>query len=92
METAADITSAERLLFPGVGAYEQAMGVLTAKGYIDPLKDYIQVFHSHPLSSLQYACMPSCGTESEALHAFQRTCKNTCSVNSPSIGCTCRGT
>lgn len=45
----ADIANAERLIFPGVGAYEQAMGVLAAKGYIEPLKDYIQVPRAVPL-------------------------------------------
>ena len=41
--TAADILSAERLIFPGVGAFEQAMGVLTRKDFVDPLREYIQV-------------------------------------------------
>ncbi|EIE23742.1 glutamine amidotransferase/cyclase [Coccomyxa subellipsoidea C-169] len=40
--TAADILSAERLIFPGVGAFEQAMGVLTRKDFVDPLREYIQ--------------------------------------------------
>ena len=55
VETAADIASAERLIFPGVGAFEQAMGVLTSKGYIGPLKDYIQVCHTQPPSSSSHA-------------------------------------
>ena len=35
--------AAEKLIFPGVGAFEQAMGVLRSKAYTEPLKDYIQV-------------------------------------------------
>jgi glutamine amidotransferase/cyclase len=34
---------AERLIFPGVGAFEQAMGVLRSKEYTEPLREYIQV-------------------------------------------------
>lgn len=37
-----DILAADRIVFPGVGAFEQAMGVLARQGYIDPLKEYIQ--------------------------------------------------
>jgi glutamine amidotransferase/cyclase len=37
-----DIARANRLLFPGVGAFGTAMEVLTAKGYVGPLKEYIQ--------------------------------------------------
>jgi hypothetical protein len=46
--SAADIAKAERLIFPGVGAFEQAMGVLAEKNYIQPLKDYILVSLSRP--------------------------------------------
>ncbi|KAK9839700.1 hypothetical protein WJX81_007064 [Elliptochloris bilobata] len=37
-----DILAADRIVFPGVGAFEQAMGVLARRGYIEPLKEYIQ--------------------------------------------------
>jgi len=40
-----DILAADKLLFPGVGAYEQAMGALKERGYIDALKEYVQVVH-----------------------------------------------
>jgi glutamine amidotransferase/cyclase len=43
VNSVADISNAQRLVFPGVGAFEQAMGVLEKKGYIEPLRDYIQV-------------------------------------------------
>lgn len=43
VSTAADIMSAERLIFPGVGAFEQAMGVLSRKDFTEPLREYIQV-------------------------------------------------
>ncbi|CAK0783137.1 Imidazole glycerol phosphate synthase hisHF, chloroplastic [Coccomyxa viridis] len=33
---------AEKLIFPGVGAFEQAMGVLRSKEYTEPLKEFIQ--------------------------------------------------
>ena len=33
---------AEKLIFPGVGAFEQAMGVLRSKEYTEPLREYIQ--------------------------------------------------
>jgi len=42
VERPEDILAADRIVFPGVGAYEQAMGVLARRGYIDPLKEYIQ--------------------------------------------------
>lgn len=38
-----DISTAARLVFPGVGAFEQCMGTLERSGYVQPLKDYIQV-------------------------------------------------
>ncbi|KAK9790518.1 hypothetical protein WJX73_005965 [Symbiochloris irregularis] len=37
-----DITRAQRLVFPGVGAFEQCMGTLRRYDYVDPLRDYIQ--------------------------------------------------
>lgn len=43
MESAADIAGAERLVFPGVGAFGQAMQILEQRGYTQALKDYIQV-------------------------------------------------
>lgn len=36
-----DITSAQKLIFPGVGAFGQAMEILKNKGYLDPLREYI---------------------------------------------------
>ena len=41
MESAADIASAERLVFPGVGAFGQAMDILQQRDYLGALKDYI---------------------------------------------------
>ncbi|KAG2433629.1 hypothetical protein HYH02_012558 [Chlamydomonas schloesseri] len=41
VETAADLASASKLVFPGVGSYGQAMTILTKKGLVEPLKDYI---------------------------------------------------
>lgn len=38
-----DITAADKLIFPGVGAFGQAMDVLQQKDYVQPLVDYIQV-------------------------------------------------
>lgn len=42
VESAADIAGAERLVFPGVGAFGQAMQILEQRGYTQALKDYIQ--------------------------------------------------
>ena len=42
VESAADLARAERLIFPGVGAYEQAMGALKASGLDGPLADYVR--------------------------------------------------
>jgi glutamine amidotransferase/cyclase len=39
----ADIGKADKLVFPGVGSFGQAMTALRGMGYIDALKDYIQV-------------------------------------------------
>jgi glutamine amidotransferase/cyclase len=41
VESAADIAAAERLVFPGVGAFGRAMDVLRARGYVDALRDYV---------------------------------------------------
>lgn len=40
--TAAELLAAPRLLFPGVGAFGTAMEVLQARGFVEPLKEYIQ--------------------------------------------------
>ena len=42
VESSADIASADRLIFPGVGAVGQAMEILQQRGYTQALKDYIQ--------------------------------------------------
>ena len=43
MQHVDDISAASRLIFPGVGAYGQAMDRLKHLGYVEALKDYIQV-------------------------------------------------
>jgi imidazoleglycerol phosphate synthase glutamine amidotransferase subunit HisH len=43
VSSAADVDAADRLIFPGVGAYEQAMGALAQKGLTTALRDYVQV-------------------------------------------------
>ncbi len=37
-----DILSAERLIFPGVGAFGEMMLVLRRKGYVEPLRRYLE--------------------------------------------------
>ena len=39
--SAADLLSAEKLVFPGVGAFGSMMEILEAKGLIEPLKQYL---------------------------------------------------
>ena len=39
----AELAAAPRLVFPGVGAFGAAMRVLTDRGYVQPLRDYVQV-------------------------------------------------
>ena len=49
VESISDIQRAEKLVFPGVGAFEQAMGRLNSLGYKQALKDYVLVRLSlHP--------------------------------------------
>jgi hypothetical protein len=43
VDTVADIAKADKLVFPGVGSFGQAMTALRGMGYIDALKDYIRV-------------------------------------------------
>ncbi|MDJ0784199.1 MAG: imidazole glycerol phosphate synthase subunit HisF [Desulfosarcinaceae bacterium] len=40
--SAADIDRAERLIFPGVGAFGSMMAILEAKGYVAPLQRYLK--------------------------------------------------
>jgi glutamine amidotransferase/cyclase len=42
VETAEDILSAERLVFPGVGAFGSMMQILNEKKYVESLKSYLQ--------------------------------------------------
>ena len=37
----AGIAAADKLIFPGVGAYGSAMDVLKSRGLVDPIKDYV---------------------------------------------------
>jgi len=39
--TPQDILNADRLIFPGVGAFGQAMEILNQRGFSEPLKEYI---------------------------------------------------
>ncbi len=39
--TGADILSAEKLVFPGVGAFGSMMHILNQKNYVEPLKTYL---------------------------------------------------
>jgi glutamine amidotransferase/cyclase len=41
VQTATDIDTAERLIFPGVGAFGSMMEILEAKGFIAPLRRYL---------------------------------------------------
>ena len=43
VEKPEDILSAEKLIFPGVGSFGQAMRILTKKGLVKPLKEYVHV-------------------------------------------------
>lgn len=43
VEKPSDITAADKLIFPGVGSFGQAIEVLQKKDYTKPLVDYIQV-------------------------------------------------
>lgn len=42
VKDAGDILRAERLIFPGVGAFGSAMALLECRGFVEPLKTYIQ--------------------------------------------------
>jgi len=42
VKTSEDILAAEKLVFPGVGAFGNMMQVLNEKNYVDPLKKYLQ--------------------------------------------------
>jgi glutamine amidotransferase/cyclase len=41
VQTAADIDTAEKLIFPGVGAFGSMMEILEAKGFVAPLRRYL---------------------------------------------------
>lgn len=43
VEKPSDIAAADRLLFPGVGSFGQAMSILKQRDLVKPLTDYIQV-------------------------------------------------
>ncbi|MEE4266341.1 MAG: imidazole glycerol phosphate synthase subunit HisH, partial [Desulfobacteraceae bacterium] len=42
VRTADDILNAQKLVFPGVGAFGNMMEILNAKGYVDPLNRYLR--------------------------------------------------
>ncbi|KAK9839005.1 hypothetical protein WJX74_007726 [Apatococcus lobatus] len=42
VQSPGDILNAQKLVFPGVGAYEQAMQSLVRQGLVDALREYIQ--------------------------------------------------
>jgi len=43
VEKPSDITSAGKLIFPGVGSFGQAMRILKQKELVEPLKEYVNV-------------------------------------------------
>lgn len=43
VEKPSDIGKADKLVFPGVGSFGQAMDVLTKRDLIKPLKEYLHV-------------------------------------------------
>jgi glutamine amidotransferase/cyclase len=43
VEKPADIAAADRLIFPGVGSFGQAMTILKQRDLVQPLVEYIQV-------------------------------------------------
>ncbi len=42
VKTGGDILKAEKLVFPGVGAFGAMMDILRQKGYVEPLKKYLE--------------------------------------------------
>ncbi|RKP35165.1 hypothetical protein BJ085DRAFT_15557 [Dimargaris cristalligena] len=42
IEAPEDILKAQKILFPGVGAFGHAMSSLKSKGYVEPLKEYLR--------------------------------------------------
>ena len=62
-----DISKADRLIFPGVGAYGQAMERLNHLGYVEALKDYIQVAKAK-------LCYISCSNMSCDVQCQQHAC------------------
>ena len=59
-----DISNAKKLLFPGVGSYGQAMGVIKARGYTEPLKEYLAVGRYHAL----YVCARAYAAQNAGQH------------------------
>ena len=45
-----DMAKADKLLFPGVGAFGTAMEALSKKGYLEPLRAYIKSCKPYMLS------------------------------------------
>jgi glutamine amidotransferase/cyclase len=43
VEKPSDITAADKLIFPGVGSFGQAVEVLQKRDYAQPLVEYIEV-------------------------------------------------
>jgi len=41
VRTAGDILNAEKLVFPGVGAFGSMMAILRTRGFVDPLRQYL---------------------------------------------------
>ncbi|CAD7702077.1 unnamed protein product [Ostreobium quekettii] len=42
VQNAQDIVNAQRLIFPGVGSFGHAMDVIRERGYVEPLREYIE--------------------------------------------------
>ena len=43
VEKPSDITAADKLIFPGVGSFGQAIDILKERDYVKPLQDYVAV-------------------------------------------------
>lgn len=73
VEKPSDILTAERLVFPGVGTYGQAMRILSKQGMIQPLKEYLQVWAKMWALQARVWTLSSVGQQGLMMHQLRST-------------------
>jgi hypothetical protein len=85
VEKPSDITAADKLIFPGVGSFGQAVEVLQQRDYAKPLVEYIQVRQEIKKMQQVVGFFNSILVVSQS--CLRHSCRSTCAARGPTWQC-----